>query len=314
MKEGVLLVNCARGEIVHEEDLIKALDQGKVAGYGADVFQEEPLSPDHAFRIHAKVVCTPHLGASTIQAQDNIGQAVIDQLKTFFDQDYAINGVNVPAIDRSKLKQYGPWIILGEKLGALVTSNFGERAIEEIQVEYTGVDLYGLDVAPVQLSILKAVLGQACSESVNFVNAQLIAKQRGIKIHYQKQQSGESYPNSIRVAIKTKDETCFAIGTTIGGRSRVLNFDGYQSEFDPNGHLLIVENLDKPGTAGQWATILGKANINISNMHLAIKPNETLARSIINIDQNVSNDVLQEIEKLEYVKKVYQINLGETEA
>jgi len=308
MKNKVRIVNCARGGLIDESALLKALEGGKVGGAALDVFEKEPPDPNSPLLAHPKVVYTPHLGASTDEAQEQVALAAAEQLRAFFVDDVVINGVNVPAVSRETLKSLSPYIDLAQKLG-LFLGQLQIPGIDEVTIEASGEIAKG-DIAPMTAGALCGYMQFASSESVNFVNAPILAKERGIKVIESKTTDSTSYVSLLTIKIRSKKEEHLVSGSVFGHKyEKIVRYDNYFLEFTPKGYLLLIHNDDKPGVVGAWGTILGKRKINISQMLVALDTKKTRALSVVNIDSQAPKEVLDELRKVTNIRHVLQILL-----
>jgi D-3-phosphoglycerate dehydrogenase len=309
MKDGVILINCARGGIVNEADLAVALKEGKIGGAALDVYVHEPPAPDHElFSIDDNVVFTPHLGASTQEAQEKVGIAMAEQIVDFLENGVVTNDVNMPSLSIDVLKRMKPYLVLLEKLGSL-QGQLCKGGVEEIRIEYRG-DVSEFDVSPLTVASLKGFLTPIMDVVVSFVNAPVIAKDKGIKVVESKSSESEDYTSLVTIQVKT-DEGKSRVSGTIFGREepRIVAVNGFPIDVIPEGYLLINENSDKPGFIGALCTLLGNKNVNIARLHLGRESIGGKAISFINIDSPVSKEVEQEISKLPDHISVTQVKL-----
>ncbi len=307
MKTGVFVINCARGGIIDEAALLEALDSGKVAGAALDVFVEEPPPADHPLLKHDKVICTPHLGASTAEAQVKVAIEIAEQFGEYFANGQIRNSVNVPALSADLLKQLKPYLQLGEKLGSLV-GQLAQGNITGIDVRFEG-EIAKYDVTPIATAIVRGILAPMLDLTVNYVNAPTIAKDRGIKVVTSKSSESADFTNLVTVS--TQGAQPHSVSGTILGRElpRITRFDDFQLEAVPEGHVLVLRNNDRPGVVGNLGTLLGKNQVNISRMQLGLQPRANEAVSFINIDSPVSEALLAEIGRLPNVISVRQVKL-----
>jgi D-3-phosphoglycerate dehydrogenase len=307
MKDGVMLINCARGGIVNEDDLLEALKSGKVAGAALDVFATEPPGEHPCFEFD-RVICTPHLGASTKEAQTNVAVAVAEQIIDYLQTGTVRNAVNAPSVAGDVLEKVGPYITVGDKMGML-QAQLACGPIKEIQIEYTG-DFHDLDMAPVSIAILKGLLTPMVAEMVNFVNAPIMAKDRGIKVLETTSSTSEDFVNLITVKAITSAGTSTVSGTIIGRNDpRIVKIDDFRLELVPEGHILLIYNDDKPGAIGTIGTILGSHDINIGRMQvgqdLAGQSNIVFCQT----DTQVPPDVVEELRSAKMVRVVAPLEL-----
>jgi len=307
MKPGVMLINCARGGIVNENDLYEAIVEGKVAGAALDVFETEPpgdlplLKLDH-------VICTPHLGASTREAQTNVAVAVAEQIIDFLKNDTVKNAVNAPSVTGKLLDKLGPYLSLGEQIGIL-QAQLIKGPLMEVAIEYAG-DFQDLDLSPVSTAALKGILASHAGDMVNFISAPAIAKERGIKITETISTESEDYLNLITMRVTTTEGKSTVAGTIFGKKeARVVRINTFRLEMIPQGHLALIQNIDKPGSIGQIGTILGEHNININRMQVGQEEDGDHNIIFLCTDIPILPDVAKEIQDSPLVKIVTPLEL-----
>ncbi len=307
MKDGVRIINCARGGIINEQDLYEALKSGKVAGAALDVLEKEP-PVDNPLLTLDNVVCTPHLGASTEEAQENVALAVAEQIADYLVNGTIRNAVNFPSIPSDQVPRLQPYINLAEKLGGFCSQIFTGGATE-ITVEYHG-DASNINTAPVTIAAIKGYLSPILLETVNFVNAPFIAKERGIEVKEMKSSDAGDYQSMIALRIKAKGAEIFVAGTLFSKKDpRIILIDNYKVEIVPEGVLLLIHNNDRPGVIGNLGTLMGKNNINIARMHFGRESAGGVAISVISVDTTPSDEIIDEIRKLPNILSVKQICL-----
>ncbi len=307
VKKGVFIINCARGGIVNEADLVEAINEGIVAGAAVDVFTVEPPPLDHPLLQHEKVIVTPHLGASTEEAQENVALAVADQVIDYLLKGTIRNAINAPTIDGEVLANLRPYLTLSEKLGCLV-SQITKGAPNEINIEYVG-DVTELDRQPLTISIVKGLLSTYMKDEVNFVNAIALAKERNISISETTRKETEDFTNLIMVQLTTNEDKNMVAGTIFGKKdARLVRINDFRLEAEMEGNLLLIYNIDTPGTIGAIGTCLGKHNINISMMDvgqvLEKGQNIILLRTDTPVPDNVVKELL-ELKNVEVVQRLY---------
>ncbi|MGH7997220.1 MAG: phosphoglycerate dehydrogenase, partial [Opitutaceae bacterium] len=261
-KKGVRIFNCARGGIIKEAALVAALKSGHVAAAGLDVYEEEPLAPDSELRRLANVTLTPHLGASTAEAQDAVGLEVAEQIADVLNGGVIRNAVNMPSIDAAALKLLGPYLDLGGKLGTLV-QQIAASQIASLRITYRGA-IVDLDVNSVTRAIERGFLRRIGGEEVNFVNAPVLLQRLGIQAEVVKSTAESEYIELIQVeAVAAEGGAASAAGTLIGKarEPRIVNINGREVEVAAEGKLLVLENMDQPGMVGTIGTILGKDGV-----------------------------------------------------
>lgn len=307
MKNGVRIINCARGGIINEADLYEALKSGKVAGAALDVFEKEPPVENPLVTLE-NVVCSPHLGASTEEAQENVALAVAEQIADYLQHGIIRNAVNFPSIPSDQVSRLQPFISLADKLGGFSAQIF-EAGATEITVEYRG-DAAAIDTAPVTIAAIKGYLAPILLETVNFVNAPLIAKERGIEVREIKTSDAGDYQSMIALRIKAKDRESYLAGTLFSKRDpRIILINAFKVEIVPEGELLLIHNNDKPGVIGNIGNVLGSNNINIARMHFGRESAGGMAISVVSLDSAPTPEVMEQIRNLPNILSVRHICL-----
>ena len=309
LKNGVRIINCARGGIINEKDLCEALASGKVAGAALDVFENEPLDADSPLLKYENLILTPHLGASTEEAQENVAIDVAKQIVDMLKNGDIKNAVNFPSISPEELSRIKPYLGLSEKLGALL-ANLEKGRYTEINIEYFG-EICDLNTMPLTTAIVQGLLRPILKDTVNCVNALSIAKERGIKITETKTKELKDFAHLISVVVKIEKGKEISISGTLFGLNdiRVVRINGFHVDASPEGHMLICENIDKPGFVGSIGTLLGANNINIASMTLGRKQKGEKALVVFNIDNPISPTLLEKIKKLEQIIDAMVIKL-----
>ena len=307
MKRGVLLVNCARGGIVNENDLLQALQEGRVGGAALDVFEKEPPG-DSPLLDMDNVIATPHLGASTDEAQENVSVAVANQIIDYLKTGTVRNAVNVPSVDGEVLIRIRPYLTLAEKLGSLL-SQITKGGILEVAVDYIG-ELAKHDTVPLTVSLTKGMLAPIVGDEVNFVNAPVLAKERDIKISESKRSEAEDFTSLIIVRLKTTKHENMVSGTTFGKQDpRLVRINDFRLEAPLEGNLLLIYNIDKPGTIGAIGTCLGQHRINIATMDVGQAMEQGQAIIVMRTDTEVPPEVQEELLGLANVMIVQKLKL-----
>jgi len=300
MKDGVMLVNCARGGIVDEADLCDAMQSGKVAGAALDVFETEPPEESPLFDFE-RFICTPHLGASTREAQTNVAVAVADQIIDYLKNGTIRNAVNVPSVTGELLEKLGPFLDIADKLGCLQAQLIC-GPLKEVVVEYVG-DFQGLDLSPVTTAALRGLLLPEVKDDVNFVNARVIAKDRGIKVTETETADSDEYNNMITLKVVSTEATSTVSGTIFGKRDpRIVRINSFRLEMVPNGHLALIYNIDRPGSIGEIGTTLGNHDINIGRMQVGQEEEGDNNIIFLCTDTPIPDDVFTELRNLGSVK------------
>ncbi len=307
MKDGVRIVNCARGGIIDEKALAEAIAGGHVKGAAIDVFAKEPPIDWTIIESEGTVV-TPHLAASTEEAQVKIAQELSDVVVDYFTKNLIRNAVNVPTVDWETYKQLEPYINLAEKIGSF-QGQVIEGGILGVEVSYKG-QLSSVSTNPLLVAYLKGLLSHILDIKVNFVNAPHLAKERGIKIKEIKIDEAEDYAALLEAKVLTEKGDLPIAGALFGHKSgRIVKYNGLMTDINPAGCMLVVRNDDRPGVIGQLGQFLGKNNINIANMQVARKEAGGEAVTLISIDTCIAKEMQDQIRKISGVTKVKYVEL-----
>ncbi|MBC2694741.1 MAG: phosphoglycerate dehydrogenase [Desulfobacteraceae bacterium] len=307
MKDGVMIINCARGGIVEEVDLYEAMKSGKVAGAALDVFEVEPPFNSPLLKMD-RLVCTPHLGASTREAQTNVAVAVAGQIIDYLKNGTIINAVNIPSVSGELMTKLGPFLILAERIGCLL-AQLSSWPLDEVVIDYAG-DFNGLDLSPVSMAAMKGLLTPVVKDDVNFVNAIILAKERGIRVTETTDSESEDYLNLITVRTISSETTSTVAGTLFGKKEpRVVKINNFRVEMIPHGHLVLINNIDKPGAIGSIGITLGENDINIDLMQVGQEKEGERNIIFLRTDIPIPNDVLEKLRVLPLVKSVTPLEL-----
>ena len=308
MKKGMRIVNCARGGIIDEQALIEALDEGIVAGAAFDVFENEPPAPDHPFFTHPNMIVTPHLGASTLEAQENVAIDVSEQVIHILRNEPFKNAVNIPSIPPELLNKLQPYFKLCEHLGKSL-AQMTDGAVRQITVECAG-ELAELDTQPLSTYVLKGVLSHHLgAEQVNIVNAVHLAQQRDIQVVFQKALFAQASSNEITLRLKTTEEERWVTGSASPGvGERLTKIGPYPVDIDPEGHLLLISQMDKPGIIGQVGAVFGENNINIASMQVGRQEIGGSAVMILKNDKKATEEVIKALYAIPEIKRVREIS------
>ncbi len=307
MKKGVRIVNCARGGIIDEKALSQAIKDGHVKGAAIDVFAKEP-PVDWTLMETPNMVVTPHLAASTEEAQIKIAQELSDVVVDYFTKGIIRNAVNVPTLDWDTYKKLEPYISLAEKLGSFQGQTI-EGGIKEIEIEYAG-NITQFNTNPLLVAYLKGLLTPMLDIKVNFVNAPVLARERGIKVKESRSQQQEDYTDLISAKIITEKGSHVIAGTLFSQKyPRIVKLNDLNVDIVPAGCMLLVTNIDRPGIVGQVGSFLGKNSINIANMQVGRKEEGGEAVIIINVDTCVSQDIIKQMSTFSGVNKVKYVEL-----
>jgi len=309
MKKGVRIINCARGGIVDEDALAEAIRSGKVAGAALDVFVQEPPPADHPLLKLDQVICTPHLGASTDEAQLNVALAIAEQVANYLTKDVIQDAVNVPSISPELLKVLSPYLTLAEKLGGL-QAQLLSAAPTEVAIEYAG-DVASYDIKSVTLAILRGLLSHAMeSSAVNYVNAPAIARERGIKVIESRTSQPKGFANLLTVTVQTAKGSSIVAGAVFGQRViRLVRINAFFLDADPAGFILMLHNRDVPGVVGNVGMTLGEAQINIAGLELGREHVGGMAISLFHVDDAIPDPVMQKLRTLPSIVSAQLIRL-----
>jgi D-3-phosphoglycerate dehydrogenase len=300
MKKGVRIVNCARGGLVNEADLKAALASGQVAGAALDVFEEEPAKANPLFGLE-NVVCTPHLGASTDEAQENVAMQVAEQISDFLLTGAVSNALNAPSVSAEDAPKLKPYLKLVEQLGSFA-GQITQSGLKAVTLEYAG-HVSELNTRPLTAIAVAGLLGPLM-ESVNMVNAPIIARQRDIQVTEVKKGEHDLYQTLITLTVTTERQTRSVSGTLFGGSlPRLVDVNAIHVEAEVGPHMLLVINDDKPGFIGALGSMLGQAGINIASFHLGRTQAGGEAICLVNLDQRVPDALLAKVQALPHVKQ-----------
>ncbi len=296
MKTGVRIINCARGGIIDEAALYDALKAGKIAGAALDVFEQEPITSSPLFEL-SNFISTPHLGASSEEAQENVAVEIAQQVVDYLQRGIIKNAVNAPSMDPELYKVLQPYLTLSEKLGRLA-SQLAEGRMQEVRIDYRG-EIAGYDPAPLTAAVVKGALDPFMEDAVNYVNALALAKGRSIRVIESKVLEEADYTSLITVTVRSDRGTSEVAGTLFSRREpRVVRINEFRLEAIPEGYLLIFSNLDVPGVIGTIGTLLGRNQVNIAGMQLGRERPGGQALSVVNVDSPVPAHVIEEIRRL----------------
>jgi D-3-phosphoglycerate dehydrogenase len=300
MKKGARLINCARGGLVDESAVKAALDSGQLAGAAFDVFEEEPATSNPLFG-NEKVVSTPHLGASTSEAQENVALQVAEQISDYLLTGAVTNALNMPSLSADEAQKVRPWIALAEHLGAFA-GQLTETSIAGVEIVYEGTPA-ALNTRALTQAAISGLLKPALSE-VNMVNAPVVAKERGIRISEVRRDQEGAYEGYIKLSVTTAEQSRSVAGTVFSNnRPRLIQIKGIDMDAEFAPHMLYITNEDKPGFIGRLGSLLGNAGVNIANFNLGRAARGADAICVVQVDERVPDSVLQEIRSLPWVKQ-----------
>ena len=310
MKKGVRIFNCARGGIIKESALVEAIQAGKVAAAGLDVFENEPLAADHPLRKLPQVTLTPHLGASTAEAQESVGVEIAEAVTEALSGGVIRNAVNMPSLDAATLATLRPYLELGTKLGSLV-QQIAPPQIEKLRVTFYG-RVVDLDADALTRAIQRGYLVRISGEEVNYVNAPVLLQRLGVQVEVVKSSNESDYTELIEIEAHAADGTVHSAAGTLIGRShqpRVVSINGRNVEIGLNGVLLLIENSDEPGMVGMVGTILGQHRVNIASMALGRIEAGGTAITALNLDSAPGAEALRELQAPASIKRAMLVQL-----
>jgi D-3-phosphoglycerate dehydrogenase / 2-oxoglutarate reductase len=300
MKKGVRIINCARGGLVDEQALRQALDSGQVAGAAFDVFVEEPATANPLFG-HPNVVCTPHLGAATTEAQENVALQVAEQMSDYLLTGAISNAVNFPSITAEEAPKLKPFVALAERLGSFA-GQLTETGITKVQIAYQGI-VAGMNTKALTSAAIAGLL-RPMLQDVNVVSAPIIAKERGIVVEEMTREAASDYESLITLTIVSERQSRHVSGTVYAdGRPRIVNIKGIRMDAEFGPSMIYITNLDKPGFIGKFSSTLGDAGINIATFHVGREAPGGNAIALIEIDGVLPPEVLAKVRALPQVQQ-----------
>ncbi|MEL7663091.1 MAG: phosphoglycerate dehydrogenase [Methanosarcina mazei] len=295
MKKGVRILNCARGGIINEEALARALESGKVGGAAIDVFVEEPPFSSPLLNFD-NVIVTPHLGASTQEAQVNVAIDIAEEVVSVLTGGSAKNAINIPSVKPEAMAVLAPYIrlaeLMGKIAGQLVDSNY-----EKVEIAYNG-EISGKDTRPLTVSALKGLLEMAVGSGVNYVNAPILAKSRKIAVVESKSESSEEYSSTVSIRLSSGESTKMVAGTVVGDEPKIVSIDDDKVDIFPAGRMIFAKHINKPNVIGPCCMVLGKNNINISGMQVGRSEVGGVTMMVLNVDTDVSDAILDEVRQV----------------
>ena len=309
MKPDAMFIDCARGGVLDENALYAALSEGRIAGAALDVFEKEPTTLEDTPLLGLNnFICTPHLGASTSEAQENVAVAIAEQVAAYLLKGAVRNAVNVPSVSDDVLAKIGPYIRLGEMLGSM-HMQIARGSVEEVNIEFSG-DLAEQETGPVTVAFLKGLFTPILQDAVNFVNAPLIAKERGIRVVESKTQQAADFTNLLRVTVETNQGDNMLAGTVFGRKEpRLVRLNSFRLEALPAGPMLLVYNKNVPGVIGALGTTLGENGVNISRMTVGRQDASNQNIILLNTDTLVNKDLLTKVMELENIDDAMVLEL-----
>jgi D-3-phosphoglycerate dehydrogenase len=305
LKKTVRIINCARGGLIDDNALAQALTDGTIAGAALDVFEVEPPPADYPLLSAPNTVFTPHLGASTEEAQENVGIEIAEVIKAHLLQGTVVNAVNMPNVDPKVLAEIGPFLKFGELLGRLV-SQFAPARSNVVRINYSGKVGSG-DTTLISRAVLKGFLERPVgAEQVNYINANGVAENLGIRFTESRLAEPSEFTDLIEVVAKNdQGEAASIAGTFFAGEPRIVKVNSHRIEARPEGTLLFIENIDRPGMIAAYSATLGKNQVNIADMSLSRDKESGKALTLLTLDTTPSAEVLSELEKIQGISKVH---------
>ncbi len=306
-KRGVRIINCARGGLIVENALAAALENRNVAAAALDVFEIEPLPDDSILRAAPNLTLTPHLGASTAEAQESVGIEIAQSIRAALLEGTIRNAVNMPSLDAKTLSIIGPHLRFGEKLGRFL-SQVAPRRVDELKINYSG-KVNEMDTGPITRAILKGFLQNAGGKDVNEVNAPAFAESLGLKITETRISSAGDYTDLLELSANAEGKTVSVGGAFFGATPRIVSVKSRPVEARPNGVILVLENTDRPGIVGRIGTLLGEHNVNIATMSLSRNQAGGTALTILNLDNAPGEELLEQIRGGEDIRSAQVVRL-----
>ena len=305
MKPTVRIINCARGGLIDEEALIKAINENKVAGAAIDVFTEEPAKNNPLFDID-NVICTPHLGASTLEAQEKVAIQIAEQMSDFLLSGAITNAINFPSVSAEDASSMEPYLLLAKNLGSFA-GQITESAIQSVKIEYAG-NIADMNIDTLTSTIISSLL-KPLLEDINMVNSLVIAKERGIKIEQIKTDSHGVYGSYIKVVVDTERQKRSLAGTVFSDRSaRIIQIKDIDMEAKFGSHMIYITNNDKPGLVGKIGDCLGSQGVNIANFNLGRDRIGGNVIELIEVDTPINNEVLEKLCDIDDIVQVKRLN------
>jgi D-3-phosphoglycerate dehydrogenase len=306
-KKGVRIINCARGGLLDESALAAALESGQVAAAALDVYEQEPPGESFALRGVRNVVLTPHLGASTAEAQESVGIEIAQAIRAALLEGTIRNAVNMPNLDAKTLAVIGPHLQFGAKLGRFL-SQISPKRCDRLNINYSG-KVNDVDTTPITRAVLKGFLEVAGGNEVNQVNAASLAETLGLKVTESRISAAGDFTELIELSAGCEDDSVSVAGTFFGANPRIVKVGNRHLEAKPSGVLLLLENRDRPGIVGLVGTILGKHKVNIASMSLSRNEEGGTALTLLNVDTAPDQSVLKELLAIDAIENARVIEL-----
>lgn len=306
-KKGLTVINCARAGIINEAALIEAMKEKIVKRVGIDVPEGEPAATTPLLDCD-NVIITPHAGADTVEAQDNVGITVAQEVISSLRGEIVPNAVNLPTLPMQEFDIIKSYLKLGETMGKMYYQ-LEKEAVEKVEIIYRG-EVAALETSVISLAILKGLFEPVLKEKINYVNASVIAKSRGVTVTESKETTIDNYLTLITLRVVSKGKVFTIEGTTFGlGELRIVNINGFEFDVNPNQYMLVAENIDKPGVVGQMGTLLGVAKVNIATMQLGRNAAVQKAMMVLGVDSEVSQDTIDFLGGIDGILRVNFVKL-----
>ncbi|MCR5447402.1 MAG: phosphoglycerate dehydrogenase [Schwartzia sp.] len=306
MKKGVRLINCARGGIINEQDLADAVKEGIVAGAAIDVFTSEPMPADHPLLGLPGVVLTPHLGASTVEAQIGVSIDVAEGIRAHLKGEPVMTAVNMAPVSLQVMNVIKPYFDLAERLGCMAGA-LAEGPVKTVEAEYTG-EITDVSTKLLTTAVLKGMLNPILETAVNYVNAPSLAKERGITVREVKNKETANFSNLLTVRVSTEKKTVTLQGALFGTEGRIVTIDGYRVDVDPHKRILVCPHTNCPGIIGKVGSIMGDAGINISGMQVSKTEQEGTNIMVLIVDNDIPDDIMAKVKSVDGIFGAKLIN------
>jgi D-3-phosphoglycerate dehydrogenase len=314
MKDGVRIINVARGAVIDEQALADAVNSGKVEGVAIDVYSKEPPLPENPLLAVPRSVLTPHLGASTEEAQVNVAIDVCEQIGDVLQGRPARSAVNLPAVSAEEMAHVAPYLVLASKIGSLHTQLMREltgagKPIQTVEVVFSG-EFTGLPTESITRAVLQGLLTPMLEDPVNLVNAPILAEARGVKVTESHSKTSPDHSCLLSVRVTSSEGERTICGTIIDGKdARIVHIDGYHVEILPSGHMVVTQHIDKPGMIGRVGTLLGDKGINIAGMHVGREAAGGRAIMVLLVDEPIPDALMQQIRAVPGLEKAQAVTL-----
>jgi len=310
IKPGCRLINCALGGLINEPDMINALQNGTLAGAALDTFTTEPPQPDNPLLSMDNVICTPHIRAATIDAQENVTVQAAHQVVDFLTTGIVRNALNAPPVNADLLDSLRPYLELGEKMGSFLAQQLNNEPFDSIAIEYSG-ELTLHSTEPITLAILKGLLTPIIGSRVNYVNAPHIVRERGINVSEIRRNVAEGFSNMIELVVSGKQGQRSIQGAMFNNQEgRIVAVDGYSVEAIPSGNILVVKNHDRPGVIALLGTLMAQSNINVAMMNLSRGKINGTAMSLLTVDNRIPSETMDQLRQNENILSAIQVEFS----